>query len=364
MSREALLDQVSPRALQALSQVIDLPESTIRSAFEAACSPEGYERFEFPKGDGRVRVIHAPIDALKVTQRCLLDHLFTQVAVTPFAHGFVPHRSIVTNALIHSPSARSVLNLDLQDAFPSVAESRVKSLLRWRVASLLKTMTPQLTSEERVVLCDMITILCTRDGALPQGAPTSGYLLNLACARLDRLVYGVALRSGLPRVKYTRYADDLTITTSSSESMPPELIAQVRGAVIKSGFKINPRKVHTHTDIQRAIVICGVRIANGSLALPKEMIKRYRAQITTAARTPPQELTALEQQKILGVISFVRSIYPSPPRPLIKPLNALIQAHQHLGDPQSLWLKSPKTKAIRRFQHFSYSGGSQGEHDN
>ena len=169
------------------------------------------------------------------------------------------------------------------------------------------------------------------------------------------------MRSGLPRVKYTRYADDLTITTSSSEPIPPELIAQVRVAVMKSGFKANPRKIHTHTDKQRSIVICGVRIANGALALPKEMIKKYRAQITKVAQTAPEDLTALEQQKILGVISFVRSIYPAPPRPLIKPLNALIQSHQHFGDPQSLWLKSPKTKAIEHFQHFSYSSGSSNE---
>ena len=363
MNREALLDQVSSRALHALSQLIELPEETIQAAFEASCSPDGYERFEFPKGDGRVRVIHAPVEALKVTQRCLLDHLFAQVSVTPFAHGFVPHRSIVTNALIHAPSARSVLNLDLQDAFPSVLEIRVQRLLRWRVGRLLKVATPQLDATERIALCDTITALCTRDGALPQGAPTSGYILNLACSRLDRLVYGVALRSGLPRVKYTRYADDLTITTSSSEPIPPQFIAQVRSAVLKSGFKVNARKVHTHTDSQRAIVICGVRLANGALALPKEAIKRYRAQLTTAARTPPQELTPLEQQKILGVISFVRSIYPSPPRALIKPLNALIEAHQHLGDPQSLWLKSPKNEVIQRFQHFSYASGGSSEQE-
>jgi len=145
--------------------------------------------------------------------------------------------------------------------------------------------------------------------------------------------------------------------------MPPELIAQAKWAVIKSGFKVNPRKVHTHTDAQRAIVICGVRLANGSLALPKETLKRYRAQITSVARTSPEDLTPLDQQKILGVISFIRSIYPSPPRPLIKPLNALIQAHQQFEEPKNQWLISPKIKEIQKFRHFSYSGGGPSERD-
>ena len=361
MSREEPLNSLPTHVLNALSSALDLPVEALTQALEAAVSPDGYERFEFPKGDGRVRVIHAPVEVLKAAQRCLLDRVLTQVAVTPFAHGFVPDRSIITNALIHAPTARSVLNVDLKDAFPSVSEARVRGLMRWRLGTLFKLTAPHLSSDERLMMCDAATTLCVRDGALPQGAPTSGYLLNLACARLDRLVYSAALRSGLPRVKYTRYADDLTITSSSSEPIPPELIAQIKRAVTRSGFTLNPRKIHTHTDKQRSIVICGVRLNNGSLALPKETIKRYRAQITTAARTAPEDLSTLDKQKILGVISFVRSIYPSPPRPLLKPIESLLAAHQHFGEAREAWLRAPQSKNIKEFRHYSYNGGGRHE---
>lgn len=341
---------------KALQELLDLPIGVIEEAVNAARAEEGYHRYELPKGDGRVRVIHAPCEVLKSAQRAVLDRILNQISVTPFAHGFAPNRSIITNALVHAPSARSVLNVDLKDAFPSVTEHRAGDIIQWRIGSLLKLHTSYLNATERASVCQVITQLCTRDNALPQGAPTSGYLLNLACARLDRQLYGVALRSGLPQVKYTRYADDLTITSSSREQIPPELIERVRRAVMTSGFRVNPRKLHTHTDTQRAIVICGVRIANGALALPKETLRRYRAQLISVARTHPSELSSEIKQETLGILSFLRSIYPAPPNLLIKPLNALLDMHQDVvgGNP---WLFAPRVQPITRYAHFTYQQG-------
>ena len=333
-----------------LSKLLELAPETLHKALRQSRSSQGYERYVFPKGNGKDRVINAPALELKQVQRSILDQLLSQISVTPFSHGFVPHRSIITNALVHASSAHHVLNLDLQDAFPSVSEERVLTVITWHVGRLLKLNAPQLSAEERDIACQAITRLVTRDGALPQGAPTSGYILNLVCARLDRLVYAAALRSRLPQVKYSRYADDLTIT--SSAPIPPEFIAQIKRAVIRSGFKVNPHKIHSHSDSQRAIVICGVRLHNHTLALPKSSIKRYRAILDEAAKMPAESLEQNERARILGVLSYLRSIYPSPPRALIKPLQRLIRSH-------SSWLEAPRQKTISRFTHYSYQGGAQ-----
>ena len=340
----------NPKLLEALSTLLMLPVTLIDEALTQCRAPDGYERYEYPKGDGRVRVILAPQASLKRCQRALLDHIFSQVAVTPFAHGFVPHRSIVTNALIHAPTAHAVLNLDLKDAFPSVSEKRVTEIIKWRVGALLKLNVPYLSSAERLTLCDMIARLCTREQALPQGAPTSGYLLNLACARLDRLVYAAALRSRLPQIKYTRYADDLTLT--SSAPIPPEFIAQVKRAVVRSGFIVHPLKVHSYSDSQKAIVICGIRLSNQGLALPKATLKKYRARIHDITQKPAHEVSEEERAQILGVISFLRAIYPAPPKVILKPLNALLEVH-------SSWLNTPKAKGIKKFAHYTYQGQKQ-----
>ncbi len=52
---------------------------------------------------------------------------------------------------------------------------------------------------------------CGRMGHMPQGAPTSPMLTNLAMNGFDRMVADVAIENGLV---YTRYADDLCLSTN------------------------------------------------------------------------------------------------------------------------------------------------------
>ena len=335
----------SSKIIIALGGMLNLTPEVITKALNLCHAEDGYERFEYPKGNGKVRVIHAPIETLKITQRAILDRLLSQSAVTPFAHGFVPHRSIITNALVHAPSARSILSLDLKDAFPSVLAERIKKIFQWRIGVLIKLNAPQLNKLERQELCSILAQLCTRDGCLPQGAPTSGYLLNLACARLDRLIYSCALKSRLPQIKYTRYADDITLT--SSAPIPPEFVAEVKGVITRSGFSVNPLKVHTYSDTQKALVICGIRIFNQGLALPKVTVKKYRAHLNEIAQKELNEVTKEEKARVLGILSFLRSIYATPPKSLQKPLTSLLAKH-------SSWLSAPKIKKSTRFTHYSY----------
>jgi len=341
------LTSLDPALRAQLATLIGLSDPQLECALNDARSPEGYHRYELPKGNGKVRVIHAPSDALKLAQRLTLDRLLSRVPVSPFAHGFALGKSIITNARVHASTARAVLNLDLQDAFPSVSERHVRKLFEWRVGPLLKVSLPTLSQAERGALYDALTTLCTRDGSLPQGAPTSGYLLNLACARLDRMIFGLALRSGLPQVRYSRYADDLTIT--SSAPIPPEFHLSVIRAVTQSGFKVNPHKLHSYSDAHRAIVICGIRLYRGGLALPGATLKRYRALFNDVASTPSEQVDETRRGEVMGVLGYLRHIYPSCPAPLVKPLNRVINAHPS-------WLKLPRDRDDKgTYRSFTYA---------
>ena len=63
--------------------------------------------------------------------------------------------------------------------------------------------------------------LCSYEGALPQGAPTSPYLSNIIAKQLDKRLIGLSQRYNL---RYTRYADDLTF---SGDSIPTKLLEYI-----------------------------------------------------------------------------------------------------------------------------------------
>ncbi|RYE89798.1 MAG: hypothetical protein EOO75_11215, partial [Myxococcales bacterium] len=174
-----------------------------------------YVRFALPKKAGGERMISAPRPRLKKAQHWVLTELLDRVPVHDAAHGFRAGRSIVSNAEPHLRSA-VVINLDLQDFFPSIHYRRIRGLFRsLGYGEAFATVLALLCSEADVDALDLdgTTYYVARGPRrLPQGAPTSPALTNILCSRLDRRLTAVAHRSGF---RYTRYADDLTFSAPS-----------------------------------------------------------------------------------------------------------------------------------------------------
>ena len=162
-----------------------------------------YRVFTIPKRSGGTRRILAPSPELKTLQRRILRRLLGRLAAHPAAMGFERGRSIVTNARAHQGQA-VVLRFDLVDFFPTTEAARVREYFRrigWnRPATRL------------------LLRLCTNEGTLPQGAPTSPRLSNLVNYRLDARLAGLAARLG---GVYTRYADDITISFADADDAGP-----------------------------------------------------------------------------------------------------------------------------------------------
>lgn len=159
----------------------------------------GYRYRTLRKRGGGARVIAAPIAELANRQREILATILEPAVaadVGEHAHGFVPGRSIATNAAPHAGRAL-VVKLDLRGFYPSVTERRVLGIFR------------RLGHAPRVAR--QLARLCTepRTRALPQGAPTSPALSNLIARSLDRRLAALAARLGWA---FTRYADDLTFS--------------------------------------------------------------------------------------------------------------------------------------------------------
>lgn len=231
-----------------------------------------YSQFDVAKCSGKVRTITAPDRRLKITQKKLIP-LFEQLyRVRNPVHGFVPERSVKTNAEAHG-RRRFVVNLDLKDFFPTITEKRVVGLLR------------SLGVDKRV--SEVIAHLCCHMGRLPQGAPTSPILSNMICYRFDTDLLLVAKTS---RAIYTRYADDITF---SSYQVPtplfeglvpavgrfsPDLLApELRTAITNNGFVVHPDKAH-YADRNSRRIVTGVKI-NAGLNVDRRYIRRIRAML-------------------------------------------------------------------------------------
>ncbi|MEO0557870.1 MAG: reverse transcriptase domain-containing protein, partial [Bacteroidota bacterium] len=198
----------------AQAMAIELAELRFLTFTRRVSRVSHYRRFQMPKKRGGVRHISAPMPRLKRAQRWVLDELLSGIPLHDAAHGFVPERSIATNAAPHV-GADVVVNMDLQDFFPTVTYRRVKGLWRalgygQQVATILALLCTEPAIDETRL--DGETFFVARgERVLPQGAPTSPALTNVLCRRLDARMQGMADHFGFA---YTRYADDLTFSGS------------------------------------------------------------------------------------------------------------------------------------------------------
>jgi retron-type reverse transcriptase len=233
-----------------------------------------YVFFEVPKRSGGMRLLSAPHDGLARAQQWVFDNILGKLPTEPPAHGFVAGRSTVTNAVPHLRQG-VVVNLDLSDFFPTITFRRVRGLFqRIGYSPAVATVLALLCTEapRRAVELDGRTLfVAVAERALPQGACTSPALSNQVTRRLDKRLTGMAAKHGWT---YTRYADDLTFSSSRRADVPM-LLARVRHIVSEEGFVVNPDKgrVQRHSGRQ---TVTGV-VVNQKPALPREEVRRLRA---------------------------------------------------------------------------------------
>lgn len=200
----------------------------------------GY-RYSFttiPKRRGGERILRIPEPRLKFIQRQILVLLEELYAARVPVHGFVKGRGAISNANAHQ-ARPYLLNLDISEFFASISRRRVHGMLT----------AIGLDPEVANALC----WLCVTANQLPQGAPTSPILANMVCYRLDR---GLMEFAKTHRLRYTRYADDITLSSYSPPTalfeaeLPPDgrvpiasLAMSLRAIFAVNGFDINPEKL-------------------------------------------------------------------------------------------------------------------------
>ncbi|MET3978075.1 hypothetical protein ABIB62_000641 [Mucilaginibacter sp. UYP25] len=268
-------------------------------------NPNRYKTFEIRKKSGTTRTIHAPVKGLKAIQRSLNLILHCMFEPHRAATGFVPGKSIVDNAKIHTGSYY-IYNIDLKDFFHSIDQARVWKCLQNKPISLgfsdykltgdtariIQMMGADLVQAEKnkkYGIVNIISALCCTEmiverlndkeeniqlvkNVLPQGAPTSPIITNIVCQRLDYLLSAVAKHFGL---RYTRYADDITFSSLHNVyQKDSDFLKELHRIIEQQGFLIKQSKTRLQKQGYRQEVT-GL-LVNENVNVQKRYIKQLR----------------------------------------------------------------------------------------
>lgn len=270
-----------------------------------------YQIFEIPKKNGNKRKIFAPVPELKILQTrlsILLSNCYEELEIKRLSissypqcissHGFrkklmldIPtsknnrdslgsqkiNLGIYSNAQKHV-GKKLVLNIDLKNFFQSIIFSRI-------VGFFSKNRLFLLDLDIAILIAQISTYRTTKseEGFLPQGSPCSPIISNLIGNILDVKMVKLAKEH---KFTYTRYVDDLTISTNLPQ-FPEKIIklndnSWVIGSILKhainsSKFEVNPQKTRLTNKYNRQEVT-GLTV-NRKVNISKEYYRYTRAMV-------------------------------------------------------------------------------------
>lgn len=295
------------------------PSSYLRRAKRPRLQPYRYRWVRRP--DRTPRLLEAPGPLLRLVQRRLLDRVIAQIPVHPAAYGFVRGRDVVAGARLHI-GADWVLGFDLTSFFAQVREGRIRGIVRTAgypepvaglMASIMTTATPVATlagmpadgrDDDRAVLRSAL-----RMSHLPQGAPTSPAVANLACYRLDLRLERLARELDL---RYTRYADDLVF--SGAGRWPGQrFVRLVRRIADDEGHRLNDHKQRLQTR-RGPQLVTGI-VVNDLTNLARKDFDRLRAILHDAVINGPDQANRDDhpdfRAHLDGKINWVEQLNPA-----------------------------------------------------
>ncbi|MET0759988.1 MAG: reverse transcriptase family protein, partial [Flavobacterium sp.] len=192
-----------------------------------------YRNFEILKKNGKKRLLSEPLPSLKEIQLWILKNILYKVPVSAFAKAYKPKVSLLENLKFHKNQPK-VFTLDLENFFPSIKVEAIEKIFNHLGYSS--------------ALSNMLAKLCCKEGALPQGAPTSPYLSNLFFNVADNIISDYCTKR---KIRYTRYADDLSFSGDFDEK---ELLKKVTEVVENLNLRINKSKTKLMTPDRRQTV--------------------------------------------------------------------------------------------------------------
>lgn len=208
--------------LQSNPQVLDEDRSDDEASLESGGARRIHYHQRIISIRGKARSIDIPLGDVLAVQKQIRELLQypCEELLDGSCHGYRPGRSTLTNAQPHV-GHRRLQKLDVERFFPSTRFEMVAQMFRG------------LGFDEPSSL--LLSGLCTVHDGLPLGSPTSPAISNLMLSDFDREMADEARRLGLA---YTRYADDITLSSNSDF----DLTSEVRLRLQRFGYTLAESK--------------------------------------------------------------------------------------------------------------------------
>lgn len=252
--------KVDKKDLIQLVAELDIEDSKFyRNWDEPKTDEKGLPRYE--NGIALTRPINAPIKKLKHIQSLLLHNVLYKLVLPKYFFGGLKNKDAVLNSRHHQGNKFFFLT-DLKDFYPSVHFSSVEKALR------KEGFYPDVAR--------LITRICTKEGAIPQGCPTSSFLAALVVYHSCGDIFEEYMSKGL---KLSIYVDDITFSSPIDfKDKTSKILEELR----TRGLKINFSKTHYCTYNPK---VTGVHIKNNGISpLPHTFVSALNPNKTEASR--------------------------------------------------------------------------------
>ena len=125
-------------------------------------------------------------------------------------------------------------------------------------------------------VAEILAMLTTKDGGLPQGAVTSSFLANLVFWNYEPCLVGTLSARGL---RYSRYVDDVSVSCKRRLRVEEQarLVSEIYGMLLHHGFqpKRSKHEVFTAGKSMRTTKL----LSNRRVALPGDQRQNIRAAV-------------------------------------------------------------------------------------
>ena len=286
-----------------ISTDLDIPLKLIDEAL--AVSRKYVKKFYIAKRDGNSRVIYQPSKKLKTIQYWLIANVFDKLPIHPSSAAYIKGKSILSNAVRHREN-QYFLKMDFKDFFPSITWNDFEPvIIEWHKKSTLDW---DLTSDAKELIRQSCFYL---NDLLPVGYPSSPMISNTVMFAIDdKIEKLLADRGKYGKAIYTRYADDLVISTDKKDICNDiyNVVCKLIKKTDSPKLSLNPTKTRMGSSTSGSASVTGLKIcANGHITIHRKQKDHIRLLLALYKK---QQLKPDDEVSLQGHLAYVRYVAP------------------------------------------------------